>query len=114
MKLKITAWQRFQCIQSIGRLQGNVALLHLAGKLFGILNFSDDEKGEISYKDLPGGGAAWRDSDRIFDIEIKDGNQSDMLKRALGQRDDWLAASHEQALDLLEQVGAKIAEPEDD
>ena len=112
MKLKITAWQRWQCIQAVGILRGNVAILHLGGKLLELLQFSDDEKTEISYRELPGGSAAWRDGGRIFDIEIKDGNQADLLKRALKQREEWPVAEASQALDLLEQVGVKIAEPE--
>ena len=114
MKLKITAWQRFQCIQVVGGLRGNVAILHQGGKLLDILQFTDKEKAEIGYLELGGGQAKWRDADRIFDIEIKDGNQGDLLKRALEQFADWPVANARQVLDLLEQVGVEVAEPEGD
>jgi len=112
MKLKITAWQRFQCIQAVGGLRGNVAILHLGGKLLDILQFSDKEKAEIGYQEMGGGQAQWRDAARTFDIEIKDGNQGDLLKRALEQQNDWPVANARQVLDLLEQVGVEIAEPD--
>lgn len=112
MKLKITAWQRFECIQAIGGLRGNVAILHLGSKLLDILHFTDKDKAEIGYQKLGGGRARWRDAERKFDIEIKDGNQADLLKRALEQNQDWPVANSDQVFDLLKQVGADIAEPD--
>jgi hypothetical protein len=110
MKLKITAWQRFQCIQVVGALRGTVAILHQGGKLLDILQFTDKEKAEIGYLELGGGQAKWRDAERTFDIEIKDGNQGDLLKRSLEQFADWPVANASQSLDLLKQAGVEIAE----
>ena len=108
MKLHITAWQRFQSLQAVGALRGNVAILRQGAHLMDILEFTDKEKAEIGYVERPGGGASWRAVDRLFDLEIKDKNQSDLLKRALEQVQDWPVGNAGPALDLLDQVGVKF------
>ncbi len=110
MKLKLTAWQRFQCIQMIGSLRGNVSILHLGGKLLDILDFTDEDKKRVGYQDVGPNQVIWTDTKAKFDVEIVDKNQIDFFKRTIKQCDTWPIANSDQIFDLFEQAGVEIPE----
>ncbi len=103
MKLTIDTWQRATLVTVVGRLQGPVAMIRNAGKLLDILEFSEEEQVEVGMIQTPV-GLQWSNRTRKWDIEIPDGNQAELLKRAAQQFDGWPAGNREQVFDLIDQL----------
>ena len=104
MKLELSTWQRLSLTQIIGEQQGPVSIVRKAGKLLDILEMTDEEKKEVGLVQDPQVGFRWNNTDRIWGLEISDGNLAAYLKEVAKGHGGWSVRNRDQVLDLFEKL----------
>jgi len=111
MKLSLTPWQRIHLAMIVGGLRGDVRLMRKAIKALDILDLTEAEEAKIGYKQTPT-GSQWSDTERRFELEIKDKEAATVVKQAAESYTGWPVAQAREVIDLCQQLGIEIDEKE--
>lgn len=107
MILKINTWQRVMLVILLGALQGiSLATIRRANELLDHLEFSEEEREQVSLVQLPAGDYEWSRTagDHFFEVEIEDKFTS-LLKQAFTQYEGWSMKNRDLIEDLARQLG---------
>lgn len=113
MKLKVNVWQRQALIQLVGGTKGNIATLRKASKALDVLEMTQEEIEAVGLVFRPDGFATWKDTDIIYELEIKDKEAAGLVKRLFKTSKEWPANQALLVLDLAEQMGLTEEEAEE-
>jgi len=71
MRMELSTWQRAGLIQVLGAVRGNVATLRLALGALEAVEFTEEERLEIGYRE-EGGRAEWNEAgaERVWELEV--------------------------------------------
>lgn len=99
--LELTVFERVQLLDWLGRQQGTLAEIRRALPVMDVLELSDEEKVQVEFVQHANGRVTWKDTDRMFALELEDA-QFDVLKPAL--QSQWPMARP--ILAMLEKIEA--------
>ena len=105
MKLSLNTWQRQMTVVAVGQITGRVSEIRKAMKALDVLELSQEEKEQVRFKDLPTGSFTWEDQDHLWELEIKDKEACNIVKRAVDQFQGWPVAQMRLVDDLCNQLG---------
>ena len=105
LKLELTTWQRIMAVQALNAQAGHISLIRKALRLLEILELSAEEREAVKLSELPDGGYTWQDTERRFELEIRDRELAAHLKRAVGAYDRWPVEQARLVADLFAQLG---------
>lgn len=114
MKLELKIWERVVSAQIIGSMTNmNLARMRMGARLMDLLELPPKEAKAIGLVALPQGGTTWSDkaNDRTYELEIKDPELANLLKREVSRFNGWRMQDREKAFVLAEKLGL---EEEDD
>jgi hypothetical protein len=97
MKAELTTWERERLMRLLaGVRNASLATVRKGMKAWDALELSDEEKEEVGYQQHPQGGARWQDTEREFEVEIKDREAAGLVVRLLkthvrekNEQEDW-------------------------
>jgi len=105
LKLNLTTWQRLMCIQALNGQTGHISAVRKALRLLEILELNEEERVAVELRELQPGQYIWTDTQRRFELEIKDRELAAFLRRAVGAYGQWPVNQARQVADLFEQLG---------
>lgn len=106
LKLELTVWQRIMCVQTLNAQAGHISTIRKALKLLEILELNEEERVAVGLRELQPGQYMWTDTQRRFELEIKDRELAAFLRRAVEQFGQWPVEHAAEVLDLFQQLGA--------
>ena len=102
--LKPGRWVRMTMAQLIGRLQGDVRLMHKAIKVFDSVELSEEERQDINVRQV-GDNLVWDDPTRKWGILIPDREAANLIKMTVANNGSWQANKAREVAALHEALG---------
>ena len=106
--LNITTWQREHLLHSINRQGVGLRQMRQALALVDKLELDPDEQEAVGYQSLPDGRSLWTDTNAVWDIEVLDGFETQLLQKSVQEFAHWPIAKADDAFDLAEQLGVEL------
>ncbi len=105
LRLELTTWQRIMAVQALNGQTGHISTIRKALKLLEILELNEEERVAVELRELQPGQYMWTDTQRRFELEIKDRELAAFLRRAVEQYGQWPVEYAAHVLDLCQQLG---------
>ena len=106
MKLTLNVWERMMLNIIIGGTQGTAAVMRKAFKVMSVLEMTPEEEKEAELVHQPSGDISWNAELGIhYDLEIKDKEAVNLLRRQFALHDQWKGTQAKQVGVLEAKLG---------
>ena len=100
MEIELTTWQRLMCVQIIGGMSGDVALMRKALPVLETLEMTPEEQELVGMVQLPNSNIQWTDTGLRWTLRFERPEHFAFFKEQIEAYRDWPAAKAGEVLDL--------------
>ena len=104
MRIQLTTWQRAGLIMAVSQARGNVGVLRLGLEALEALEWTEEEREEIGYREV-GGRAEWNEAgaDRVWEVDLGE-KAARFVAGVVEGFGGWPVARAEEVFRLIEEL----------